>query len=268
LFLDREHLFLNKDEERKHGFLDNTKYYMFGEMGKHNVVIAFPAEEHNPFNAIIVANDMMARFRNIKMGLMVGIAGGVPSKKHDIRLGDIVVSVSDRTHGGTLQCDIDKSIQNQRFQAVGAINKPLSALASAVHSLNCDYMFKSHQLEDNVNNVFKKNRSFGLQQKYKRPDPSSDRLYQTEIIRLSNNGASCAEACGDDPSKLILRPEQTEFPIVHHGLIASVNRLIDDASIRDKRRSGCPMFSNGRRKVGKPFSLSIYMRDMRLLGFS
>lgn len=34
----------------------------------------------------------MRSFLNIRVGLMVGIGGGAPSQKHDIRLGDIVVS--------------------------------------------------------------------------------------------------------------------------------------------------------------------------------
>jgi nucleoside phosphorylase len=195
--------------------------------------LRFPPKNITPFNLIIAANDMMARFCNITMGLMVGIGGGVPSKEHDIRLGDIVVSMPDRTHGGILQCDIDESIKNQRFQAVGSINNPPSKLASAVHVLDFKYKLMGHWLGNDVNVVFWKNPSPGLQ-KYKRPDPSSDRLYQTEIIHPSNNGASCAEACGDDPSKLILRPKRNRYPMVHHGLIASANRLIDDASIRDK----------------------------------
>jgi hypothetical protein len=35
---------------------------------------------------------MMHSFPNIRIGLLVGVGGGAPSPKHDIRLGDIVVS--------------------------------------------------------------------------------------------------------------------------------------------------------------------------------
>jgi hypothetical protein len=41
--------------------------------------------------AAIVANNMRRSFP-IKFGLMVGVGGGVWSKKDDIRLGDVVVS--------------------------------------------------------------------------------------------------------------------------------------------------------------------------------
>jgi NACHT, LRR and PYD domains-containing protein 3 len=42
--------------------------------------------------AAIVVCRMRSTFPNIRFGLMVGIGGGVPSKKNDIRLGDVVVS--------------------------------------------------------------------------------------------------------------------------------------------------------------------------------
>jgi len=44
-------------------------------------------------------------------------------------------------------------------------------------------------------------------------------------------------SCGDDTSKLILRPERTEGednPAIHYGLIASANQLMKNALVRDK----------------------------------
>ncbi|KAH6657082.1 hypothetical protein BKA67DRAFT_554203 [Truncatella angustata] len=45
------------------------------------------------------------RAPNVRIGLMVGIGGGAPSLKHDIRLGDIVVSSPGYGTGGVLQYD-------------------------------------------------------------------------------------------------------------------------------------------------------------------
>ncbi len=39
-----------------------------------------------------MAKDMLGSFGLIPFGLMMGICGGAPSPKHDIRLGDVVVS--------------------------------------------------------------------------------------------------------------------------------------------------------------------------------
>ncbi|KAK1984663.1 putative WD repeat-containing protein, partial [Colletotrichum cereale] len=55
--------------------------------------------------------DMLNSFPNVRLGLMVGIGGGVPTRKHDIRLGDIVVSCLRDGKGGVLQYDFGKTIQ-------------------------------------------------------------------------------------------------------------------------------------------------------------
>jgi hypothetical protein len=67
--------------------------YALGKMGKHNVVIAtLPMGEYGIASAARVAEEMQHAFPNIRIGLMVGIGGGVPTR-HDIRLGDVVVSI-------------------------------------------------------------------------------------------------------------------------------------------------------------------------------
>jgi hypothetical protein len=75
-----------------------------------------------------------------------------------------------------------------------------------------------------------------MRRKYKRPNPDSDRLYQSQVLHLQNNEASCTGCCGNDASKLIIRPERTEDgdnSMVHYGLIASGNKLMKDALLRD-----------------------------------
>lgn len=44
------------------------------------------------------------------------------------------------------------------------------------------------------------------------------------------------EACGLDPSNLVTRLERArpQSPVVHYGLIASVNKLVKDALVPDK----------------------------------
>lgn len=93
---------------------------------------------------------MMTTFPRLRFGLLVGIAGGVPSRKHPIRLGDVVVSKPDRErqHGGELnlslwlsahpcldslmhqnipgviQYDYGKLIQGEGFKMNGVLNQP------------------------------------------------------------------------------------------------------------------------------------------------
>lgn len=213
---------------------DNNNYTL-GKIGKHSVVIAvLPDGEYGTDSAAGVARDMLHSFSNIRIGLMVGIGGGAPSQKHDIRLGDIVVSSPRDGGGGVFQYDYGKSIQEQSFQHTRFLDQPPTLLRTAVNGLKAQYEEEGHRLEEGINRILKKNQR--LWQKYKRPDPTSDRLYKAGIIHMSDSNRNCAAVCGDDPSKLIVRRERTKSddnPAIHYGLIASANQLMKDALVRD-----------------------------------
>ena len=80
--------------------------YTFGRIGNHNVVIAcLPQGVMGTIAAAQVATQMTSTFTELKFGLMVGIGGGVPSKEHDIRLGDVVVSKPTGKSPGVVHYD-------------------------------------------------------------------------------------------------------------------------------------------------------------------
>lgn len=225
--------------DEKHGRPENVSPhdnndYTLGRIGKHNVVIAvLPYGEYGISSATGVAKDMLNSFPNVRIGLMVGIGGGAPSQKHDIRLGDIVVSASSDGKGGVFQYDFGKTIQGQGFRHMGFLNRPPTALLTAINGLMAEYEADGHQLEEAISSILEMKPR--LRQKYKRPDPSSDRLYQSKVIHPKDE-ANCAAVCGDDPSNLILRPERAkdeDNPAIHYGLIASANQLMKNALIRD-----------------------------------
>ncbi|KAL5585861.1 hypothetical protein FOVSG1_013553 [Fusarium oxysporum f. sp. vasinfectum] len=96
-FLDEEH------EGPQYVSPNDTNHYTLGKIGKHNVVIAvLPDNEYGKSSAASVARDMLHSFPNVRIGLMVGIAGGAPGK-HDIRLRDIVVSSASNGKGGVFR---------------------------------------------------------------------------------------------------------------------------------------------------------------------
>jgi nucleoside phosphorylase len=212
---------------------DNNDYTL-GKIGKHNVVIAvLPDGEYGIASAASVARDMLHSFPNIRIGLMVGIGGGAPSIKHDIRLGDIVVSASRDGEGGVFQYDFGKTIQDQSFQQTGFLNQPPMVLRTAMAGLKARYESHGHQFKDTINSLLKKKPR--LQKKYKRPDLSSDRLYKSKVVHPADE-KSCA-VCGDNPSSLLPRTERTandDNPAIHYGKIASANQLMKDATIRDR----------------------------------
>jgi nucleoside phosphorylase len=229
-FLDEKH------EGPEYVSSNDNNDYTLGKVGKHHVVIAvLPDGEYGISSAASVARDMLHSFPNVRIGLMVGIGGGALSPKHDIRLGDVVVSAPRDEKGGVFQYDFGKTIQDQSFRPTGFLNQPPTVLRAAVNGLKAQYESEGHRLEEDINSILEKKPR--LRQKYKRPDPSSDRLYQSGVTHPPNDEVSCATVCGDDPLNLISRPERTENednPAIHYGLIASANQLMKDASIRDK----------------------------------
>ncbi|KAJ4864668.1 phosphorylase superfamily domain-containing protein [Trichoderma breve] len=198
-FLDEKH------EGPENVSIHDNNAYALGKMGRHNVVIAvLPDGEYGTASAATVARDMLHTFPNIRIGLMVGIGGGVPSAEHDIRLGDIVVSAPRNGKGGVFQYDF------------------------------AQYEAEGHPLEEMISDILAKKRR--LQKKYKRPDQSSDRLFQREIVHPADE-ESCVTVCLNDLSNLQPRHERTEDddnPTIHYGTIASANQLIKDAKLRDR----------------------------------
>lgn len=99
--------------------------YTLGEISGHNIVIAhLPSGVYGTTSAATVAAQMRSTFSSIRFGLMVGIGGGVPSTNHDIRLGDVVVSMPTGVFGGVVQYDYGKTVTSGVFQHTGMMNLP------------------------------------------------------------------------------------------------------------------------------------------------
>lgn len=226
-FLDEEH------EAPEFVSRNDTNDYTLGRLGKHNVVIAvLPDGEYGTSSAASVATNMLHSFPNIRIGLMVGIGGGAPSEKHDIHLGDIVVSAPRNGEGGIFQYDFGKTIQDQAFQHTRFLNQPPTTLRTALTGIQSQHRRKGHQLEAAINSVLEKNPR--LRQEYQRPQPGTDRLFQAHV---AHDARGCAAFCANETLNLVPRRERTEHddnPEIHYGLIASANQLMTDALIRDR----------------------------------
>jgi hypothetical protein len=92
-------LLLDHEHEGLDAVPGDPNNYILGEIGGHNVVLAYPgAGEKGESAATYVASNMVRTFEKIRIGLLVGIAGGAPKPPDpkdpfaDIRLGDVVVS--------------------------------------------------------------------------------------------------------------------------------------------------------------------------------
>ncbi|THY22638.1 hypothetical protein D6D01_06249 [Aureobasidium pullulans] len=226
-FLDVEH------QSTSHVAANDTNSYTLGEMAGHNIVIAVLPEYGTNAASSATAN-LLNSFPNIKFGLMVGIGGGVPSRKNDIRLGDVVVSKPTNGIGGVYQYDFGKTIQGREFQQTGHLNQPPPAVLAAIKNLESFYDSDGHKIKENIETILEKKPK--LRKKYQQPSQLHDRLYKSNIQHPDEDDGSCEELCGTQSSQFIerhQREDNEDDPAVHYGVIASANQVMKDACVRD-----------------------------------
>jgi nucleoside phosphorylase len=229
LFLDSVHL------DPNHAFAKIDKPYTFGQIMRHNVIIiaASSNNENERPSVASVTRDMVIRFPNIKFYLLVGIGGGAPSTKHDIRLGDVIVGyLAPEREDNVFQYDFEEPMQIPRHNGFRFLDQPLPMLLRiAIERVRSQFEMKGHRLEETINAILDNNQQ--LRERYKRPE--TDRLYRSQFVHPANSENDCAVVCGDDPSGFVQRPERTKGngTIVHYGVIASAYEPMKDALFRD-----------------------------------
>ncbi|THW63458.1 hypothetical protein D6D19_09648, partial [Aureobasidium pullulans] len=230
LFLDKEH-----EDRPDHLSANDSNDYTLGEMSGHWVVIAvMPDGEYGQTSATGVIKDMLNSFPNIRIGLMVGIGGGAPSAKHNIRLGDVVVSSPQDGTGGVYQYDYGKLIQGQGFQHTGFLNQPSTLIRTTVSGLKTQYKRKGHKIQETIKTILDDNPR--LNEEFSHPGEDKDRLYQSDVVHAAACGEACEDWCGIQPVQIVERRKRTtkeDSPAIHHGVVASGSSLMKDATMRD-----------------------------------
>lgn len=228
-FLDEEH------DRPDHVSAHDSNDYTLGKMAGHNVVIAvLPDGEYGVSSATAVAKDMLHSFPNVRVGLMVGIGGGAPTAKNDIRLGDVVVSSRKGSAPCVYQYNYGKIIQGRSFEPTGFLNQPPVVVRTAVSGLRSKYEDGGHQIEASITEIL--GRKSRLRQKYSRPSLESDRLYMSNVIHSEDDERSCEKVCGSQTADLVQRRKRSEDednPTIHYGVIASADQLMKNAITRD-----------------------------------
>lgn len=206
--------------------------YLLGEIAGHNVVIVcLPAGVYGSTFAAVVAAQMCMTFPAIRIGLMVGIGGGVPSRNTDIRLGDVVVSQPQGQFSGVVQYDLGKTISSGRFQRTGSLNMPPPELLTALAKVQANRMIGGNaRLEPHMRKALNTERQAGpgLSQ---RPAKDHDLLYEAWYIHADSEGdcRSCDLKC-----TVRRRPRESKEPHIHYGTIASGNQVMKNSEVRDR----------------------------------
>lgn len=209
--------------------------YTLGSVNGHHVVIAcLPMGVYGITSAAIVLGQMLQTFPSLDFGLMVGIRGGVPSRKTDIRLGDVVVSTptSGSTFGGVIQYDYGKTLYDGSFQQTGSLNKPPRHLLTAISQMWSDDFLSDTLIQETILDILKKHDK--VRDQFSRPE--NDWLFKSSYNHFRSEDTDCS-AC--DQTQLHVRnPRDSKKPIIHHGLIASGNQVIKDPKTRDALAQG------------------------------
>ncbi|KAJ5419432.1 uncharacterized protein N7487_002982 [Penicillium crustosum] len=201
---------------------DNT--YVYGRIEKHYVVVGcLPAGRYGTHSAARVARDMVRTFPHLRFALMVGIGGGAPTARNDIRLGDVVVSQPTDGFGGVIQYDLGK-LKDGRFQRTGQLNAPPEKLLGVI--LQMCRLFSDKKKPDRFAEHLQR---LDDMEDYQRPtvDQLSSIEYPPRDTKTCKEGAS---------HSVVVRPERRNHRVfhVHYGNIASGNTVLKDAIMRDK----------------------------------
>lgn len=198
--------------------------YCLGSIGEFNIVIAgLPSGDIGSSPASAVAIRMLATFPNLKIGLMVGIGGGVPSKENDIRLGDVVVSIPANGFGGVVQHDMGKNTKDGGWVRTGSLNGPPSVLRTTISKLISLHQIRGNKIEFYLSEMVERHPNLSPQ--FTRQETKADILYEPEP---------------EDPETFqgwieVERPPRQPHESIkfHYGLISSGNQVIKSGRLRD-----------------------------------
>ncbi|KAL5044328.1 hypothetical protein BDW71DRAFT_209332 [Aspergillus fruticulosus] len=233
-FLDEEHPILKRRAAR------DSNIYTLGKIATHNVVITtLPAGKHGLMETACVGRDMMHTFPNIKIGLAVGVAGGVPGSGKDIRLGDVVVGSE------VFQYDAGTAMQDKGLLYGKELNQPPTMLRIATNGLKAKHKMLGNTVHSDV--VCTLARYPHMKEEFGRPDLDSDKLFKSDIAH-SSYCADDRRCCSNAGSSVLVerpgRSERHDDPTIHYGVIGSGNTLMKDAFKRDElaRKKGILCF--------------------------
>ncbi|VUC26305.1 unnamed protein product [Clonostachys rosea] len=196
----------------------DSNSYVLGRIGNHKIVIAcLPDSQYGTNNAASVASNILRTFNSIRFGLLVGIGGGAPSSRVDIRLGDIVVG------SRIMQYDMGKLVGDGSIQRTAVPRLTPKLLGNMVSNLR-----SKHELMPSFVPIIMREQ-LGRHPNFSRPN-ATDRLFQSGYLHPSPEG-NCDEC---DQSRVVSRIGRTTTdPVIHYGAIASGNQVIKDAIGRD-----------------------------------
>jgi hypothetical protein len=180
---------LDKEHQRLPNKPGDPSRYILGRLSSHNTVLAWLPEVQGKSAIVTVATNLDRTFPSIKWRFLASIGGGVPETTHDIRLGNVVVSMPEGTHGGVVQYDLRKDIDGG-FRLKGFLSAPPTELTSAILEMKSDHRVKYNKVEYFISAMLQK--GSGLDD-YRQPPITSDVLFAADYQHVPSR--STCEHC-------------------------------------------------------------------------
>ncbi|KAI0107486.1 purine and uridine phosphorylase [Nemania sp. FL0031] len=223
----------------------DSNTYSLGTIGDHNVVLAH-LPNMGKIAAATTAVFLYTSYENIKLAMVVGICGGVPSGEPpngEILLGDVVIS------DGIIQYDFGKK------SILDDLPRPSVAIRTFLAKLQMSRS-RNQLREKALEHLSILQRELGNRTTY--PGASEDRLFKPEYQHKHHNPSKCltcnsktADVCnaalklscdqlGCDKQEVITRARLTspsDTPMIHFGLIASGDLVMKSGEDRDRLAS-------------------------------
>ncbi|KAJ5776456.1 uncharacterized protein N7511_001467 [Penicillium nucicola] len=210
--------------------LDGNNNYILGSLQGHNVVVACPNSWVCGKSSVAdVVTQLHASYTSVRFSLMVGIAGGVPDTKEDIRLGDVVVSKSLAGWPGVIQYGMNGERTEDHFVRGRALDQPTPLLLTAMGKAETAAVFDESKITQYISELVQKDPVT-----FARPGPEQDVLFEPNYdhATIESEQSGCSHC---DQKKIRFRqPREVQDPIVHYGLIASSHHLTRHGATRDE----------------------------------
>ncbi|EPS43361.1 hypothetical protein H072_2638 [Dactylellina haptotyla CBS 200.50] len=205
----------------------DTNKYILGSLYGHNIVLTCFPGNVGKCTAAIVATHLIRTFTAIESKFLVGTGGGVPSSKHDIRLGDVVIGMPDDNNCGIIQYDLRKC-DDESFQLKGFLHPPPTGLRNIVWGMISDHRGRENKIREYVSEMVQKLGGLSL---YSRPT-QKDLFFKADYSHVSGE-TTC---CNCDATNTVHREDRwsPDRSRIHEGPIASADSVMKSARERDE----------------------------------
>lgn len=120
--------------------------YTIGNIGPHRVAVVGYYQEQGLAASGSMAAEVIRDLPRLQFGLLVGIAGGIPSLSDDMQLGDVAVAVPEGNRPGVVGYDLGKASEDGTFELKHWQNSTHPFLRSVINLIKArgDSRFKRH----------------------------------------------------------------------------------------------------------------------------